>query len=90
MLLLRADMKIDNQYNPDIVFHPASTLKEKLEEMGMSTHEFALKTGMPEDTILAILKEESSVTSEVAILFENITEIPAKFWINRQARYDNI
>lgn len=81
-------MTIDNQYNPDIVFHPASTLKEKLEEIGMSIHEFALKTSMPEDTILSILKEESSVTSEMAILFEDITEIPAKFWINRQARYD--
>ncbi|MGB5989274.1 MAG: hypothetical protein WBG43_06005 [Marinifilaceae bacterium] len=54
----------------------------------MSTHEFALKTGMPEDTILSILKEESSVTSEMAILFEDITEIPAKFWSNKQSRYD--
>jgi addiction module HigA family antidote len=81
-------MTIDNQYNPDIVFHPASTLKEKLEEMGMSTHEFALKTGMPENTVLSILKEESSVTSEMAILFDNITGIPAKFWINKQSRYN--
>ncbi|MGB5989190.1 MAG: HigA family addiction module antitoxin [Marinifilaceae bacterium] len=81
-------MTIDNQYNPDIVFHPASTLKEKLEEMGMSTHEFALKTGMPEDTILSILKQESSVTSEMAILFEDVTGISAKFWINKQTRYD--
>jgi addiction module HigA family antidote len=81
-------MTIDNQYNPDIVFHPASTLKEKLEEMGMSTHEFALNTGMPEDTILSILREESSITPEMAILFDNITGIPAKFWINKQIRYD--
>jgi HTH-type transcriptional regulator/antitoxin HigA len=77
-----------NQYNPDIVFHPAATLNEKLEEMGMSRKEFALRTGKPEKTIIAVLKEESSLTTEMAILFENVTQIPASFWINKQARYN--
>ena len=77
-----------NQYKPDLVFHPATTLKEKLGEMGMSIKEFALRTGKPEQTIIAVLKEERSLTPEMAILFENITQIPAKFWINKQARYN--
>lgn len=81
-------MTLINQYFPDIVFHPASTLNEKLEEMGMSKKEFALRTGKPEKTIFAILNEESSITPEMAILFENVTEIPAQFWINKQARYN--
>lgn len=81
-------MTLNNQYTPDIVFHPATTLNEKLEEMGMSKKEFALRTGKPEKTILAVLKEESSLTPEMAILFENVTQIPAKFWINKQARYN--
>ena len=77
-----------NQYKPDIVFHPATTLKEKLSEMGMSLKEFALRTGKPEQTIIAVLKEERSLTPEMAILFENVTQIPAKFWINKQARFN--
>ena len=81
-------MILTNQYIPDIVFHPASTLNEKLEEMGMSRKEFALRTGKPEKTIIAVLKEESSLTPEMAILFENVTQIPAQFWINKQARYN--
>jgi len=81
-------MTLANQYSPDIVFHPASTLNEKLEEMGMSRKEFALRTGKPEKTIIAVLKEESSLTPEMAVLFENVTQIPAKFWINKQARYN--
>lgn len=81
-------MSVVNQYIPDIVFHPASTLNEKLEEMGMSRKEFALRTGKPEKTIIAVLKEESSITPEMAILFENVTNIPAKFWINKQSRYN--
>jgi len=54
----------------------------------MSTHEFALKTGMPEDTVPLILKEESSITSDMTILFEDVTGVPAKFWIRKQTRYD--
>jgi len=81
-------MILANQYKPDVVFHPATTLNEKLEEMGMSRKEFALRTGKPEKTIIAVLKEESSLTPEMAILFENVTQIPAKFWINKQARYN--
>lgn len=77
-----------NQYNPDIVFHPAATLNEKLEEMGMSIKEFALRTGKPEKTIIAVLNEESSLTPEMGVLFENVTQIPAQFWINKQARYN--
>jgi addiction module HigA family antidote len=81
-------MTIANQYTPDIVFHPAATLKEKLEEMGMSIKEFALRSGKPEQTIIAIFKEDSSITPEMAVLFENVIQIPAQFWINKQARYN--
>lgn len=81
-------MTLTNQYSPDKVFHPATTLNEKLEEMGMSRKEFAIRTGKPEKTIIAVLKEESSLTPEMAILFEKVTQIPAQFWINKQARYN--
>lgn len=77
-----------NQYTPTTVFHPAETLREKLEEMGMGIKEFALRTGKPEKTIIAVLSEESSLTPEMAVLFENVTKIPANFWINKQARYN--
>jgi len=77
-----------NQYIPTIVFHPAETLREKLDEMGMGIKEFALRTGKPEKTIIAVLSEESSLTPEMAVLFENVTKIPADFWINKQARYN--
>ncbi len=77
-----------NQYLPDLVFHPSVTLNEKLEEMGMSKKEFAIRTNKPEKTIIAVLKGESALTTEMAIKFENVTQIPAQFWINKQARYN--
>lgn len=77
-----------SQFIPSIVFHPAETLREKLVEMGMSIKEFALRTGKPEKTIIAVLNEESSLTPEMAVLFENVTKISAAFWINKQARFN--
>jgi len=77
-----------NQYFPQTVFHPGETLSEKLEEMGMGPKEFAIRTDKPEKTIIAILKGESSITAEMAVQFENVTKIPAHFWINLQRGYD--
>ena len=77
-----------NQYIPSVVFHPAETLREKLAEMGMGIKEFALRTNKPEKTVIAVLNQESSLTPEMAVLFENVTQIPASFWINKQARYN--
>ncbi len=77
-----------NQYFPQVVFHPGETLLEKLEEMGMGPKEFALRTGKPEKTVSAVLKGESSITPDMAVLFENVTKIPARFWLNSQRGYD--
>src|SRR5579859_8009339 len=81
-------MAKQNQYNPQSVPHPGVTLEEKLEEMGMGPKEFALRTGKPEKTITAILKGDSSITPDMAVLFENVTKIPAHFWINLQRNFD--
>lgn len=79
---------INNQYHPQIAFHPGETLAEKLEELGMGPKEFAVRTGKPEKTVIAILKGKSSLTPEMAVLFEHVLKIPAHFWLNMQRNYD--
>jgi HTH-type transcriptional regulator / antitoxin HigA len=81
-------MAKQNQYFPQSRPHPGETLAEKLEEMEMGPKEFALRTGKPEKTITAILKGESSITPDMAVQFENATQIPAHFWLNMQRGYD--
>ncbi|MFZ4415004.1 MAG: HigA family addiction module antitoxin [Bacteroidales bacterium] len=81
-------MEKQNQFFPQSIPHPGSTLVEKLEEMGMGPKEFALRTEKPEKTITAILKGESSITADMAVQFENVTKIPAHFWMNYQRSYD--
>lgn len=71
-----------------IVFHPGVTLEEKLLEMGMSIKEFAIRTSKPEKTIIAVIRGRSSITTEMAVSFENVTMIPASFWLRKQLSYD--
>ena len=77
-----------NQYHPQISFHPGETLAEKLEELGMGPKEFAIRSGKPEKTVIAILKSKSSITPEMAVQFEHVLKIPAHFWLNMQRSYD--
>jgi HTH-type transcriptional regulator/antitoxin HigA len=78
----------DFQYNTPIAFHPGETLAEKLQEMGMSIKEFAVRTNKPEKTIIAVIKGKSSLTPDMAVSFENVTKIPARMWMNLQRTYD--
>lgn len=77
-----------NEFYTDIAFHPGETLSEKLEELKMGPKEFAIRTSKPEKTIIAILKGDSSITPEMAVLFENVLKIPARFWIKKQYSFD--
>lgn len=77
-----------NEFYPDKVHHPGEDLREKLEELKMGPKEFALKADKPEKTITAILNGTSSITPEMAVQFENVLKIPARFWLNRQRSYD--
>ncbi len=81
-------MAIINQYFPPIVLHPGDTLEEKLQEMGMDPKEFAIRTGLSEEYIVAVINGDSPITGDVAIQFENVTKIPAHFWMNGQRLYD--
>jgi len=81
-------MALQNQYFPQSRPHPGETLTEKLEEMEMGPKEFALRTDKPEKTIIAVMNGKSSITPEMAVLFESVTKIPAHFWMNHQRSYD--
>lgn len=77
-----------NQYHPETVSHPGTTLSEKLAEMHMGSKEFAVRTGKPEKTISSVLSGESAITPDMAVLFEDVLNIPANFWLTRQKHYD--
>lgn len=81
-------MTPSHTYLPDTISHPRETMREKLEELGMSPKELALRTGQPETAISSILNGESSITPDMAVRFEDVLKIPARFWVRRQGLYD--
>ncbi|MDI3527425.1 MAG: HTH-type transcriptional regulator / antitoxin HigA [Tenuifilum sp.] len=81
-------MRSKYTYQPDYAVHPGETLREKLEELAMTPKEFAVRTGKPIKTISEILNGKSSITSEMAVLFEKVLKIPANFWIRKQANFN--
>ena len=82
------ERRATSKFVPKVVFHPGVTLAEKLKEMNMSIKEFALRVSKPEKTIHAVIKGDSSVTSDMSVAFESVTNIPAHFWLNKQRNYD--
>ena len=81
-------MEAKHEYFPQTRPHPGETLNEKLEEMKMGPKEFALRTGKPEKTIIAVMNGKSAITPDMAVQFEQVTLIPANFWMNHQRGYD--
>jgi len=81
-------MSIKNQYRPQSVTHPGFILEEKLAEIGMSKKEFAVRTQKPEKTISQVVNQISSITPDMAVLFENVLKIPASFWLKLQIKHD--
>ncbi len=77
-----------NQYYPESVTHPGEILLEALQERGLGAKEFAVKTTKPEKTITAVLKGKSSITPDMAVLFEQVLKIPAHFWLEAQRNFD--
>ncbi|WP_417359807.1 ImmA/IrrE family metallo-endopeptidase [Galbibacter sp.] len=77
-----------NQYYPESTTHPGEILSEALEEREIGAKEFAVRTGKPEKTITAVLKGESAITPDMAVLFEQVLKVPAHFWTEAQRNFD--
>jgi len=81
-------MRTRYTYQPDYAVHPGETLREKLKELTMTPKEFAIRTGKPVKTISEILNGKSSITFEMAVLFEKVLKISANFWIKKQSNFN--
>jgi len=75
------------KYAPDKVFPPGETLREVLEEIGMSEAEFAGRMAADVKEIRSIVKGETPVTPDIAQRMERILGVPASFWKNLEQQY---
>lgn len=77
-----------NDYFPTEVSQPGYTILDYLEERDMTQAELAARMGRPLKTVNEIIAGKASITPETAIQLERVLGAPARFWLVRQADYD--
>lgn len=61
---------------------------ERLQELGMSVKEFAVRACKPEKTVIDVIKGRSAVSPEMALLIEYVTGMSAEMLLRWQSEYD--
>lgn len=72
----------------DLIIHPGETLREILEDRGMSQKELALRTDVTEPHVSSIINCQKAISVSYAKKLEYALNIDAGFWINLQGNYD--
>jgi len=66
---------------------PGATIKEQLNDRGMSQKEFAARMDMSEKHISRLINGEVQLTPETAVRLETVLGVPAGFWNQLEAIY---
>ncbi len=74
-------------YRPERVSPPGDTIRDILEDIGMSQAELARRMGRPSNKINQIIKGKKAITAETALELESVLGLPASFWMNREQNY---
>ncbi len=75
------------KFEPDYAVPPGQTLQEVMESLDMSQKELAIRTGLTVQSLIRIFRGEQPITYESANRFELVTGMPANFWNNLEAQY---
>ena len=68
--------------------HPGETLREDLEELGMSAAELARWIEVPVNRITEILNGRRAVTGDTALRLGRFFGTSGEFWLNLQKLYE--
>jgi HTH-type transcriptional regulator / antitoxin HigA len=74
-------------FSPDWASPPGDTLGRLLSEQGMSQTELADRLGVSLKHVNRIVKGAASISAELSLGLEKVFEVPAAFWMTREAHY---
>lgn len=66
---------------------PGATIKEQLDDRGMTQKEFAVRMDMSEKHISRLIHGDVQLTPDVAVRLETVLGVPASFWSNLEINY---
>ena len=70
------------------IIHPGVTVKEKLDDMGMTANELSTKIDFTLNYINDVINEKENITPEFAKALEKVTDVSFTFWMNLQYNYE--
>lgn len=70
-----------------VAIPPGVTIKEQLEDRGMSSKEFAARMGLSKKHVSELINGKTQLTQEVALKLSSVLGIPASFWNNLERIY---
>lgn len=77
----------ERSYEPAELIPPGETLVDWLEREEMSQVEFARRTRLTPKHITQVVKGKIGISPEVALAFERVTSVPARYWTQLDANY---
>jgi len=78
---------VENEYNPNSVSPPGGTIRDILDERGISQAELAERMGRSEKFVSNLVHGEAPLTQETALQLERVLNVPAHFWNSREQQY---
>jgi HTH-type transcriptional regulator/antitoxin HigA len=76
-----------HQYQPSSVSPPGDTIAELLEERGVRQAELAVRMGVTPKFVNEVVSGKASITPATALALEKALDVPADFWLAREAQY---
>lgn len=70
-----------------IAIPPGATIKEQLDDRGMTQKEFSSRMGLSEKHVSKLMNGDVHLTPEMAERLELVLGLPARFWNNLEAIY---
>src|SRR5712692_11451474 len=68
--------------------HPGDTIREELDERGISAYKLAQGLGLQETAVSQILRGQRRITPRTALRLAEFFGTSAQFWLNLQSAYD--
>jgi HTH-type transcriptional regulator/antitoxin HigA len=72
---------------PDYATPPGETLRERLDELGMTQAELARRTGLTPKHVNQVMQGVASLSADVAQRLEYATGTPTRWWLRLEADY---
>ena len=74
-------------YAPAEVSPPGDTLRDLMVERALTQIELSRRLGRPSQAVNEIVAGKKAITEDTALELERVLQVPAHFWLVREARY---